>query len=253
MIVEVAINVPIRKCFDYCWPEDLDQVPKPGLQVLVPFGRQKKGGVIVGVNKKSKLSELKFIESLVEEKPLFTEEILNLTKWTSEYYFCAWGEVLNAAIPGGISLNMKTSFCPQISPLPGIENLSKNLTKLVGTKNLWTENEWLKCKPDEKDQKIMNQWLNNKDVLKKQILVGKKTKTKMERWVRILKTENLKKPKINRITKRIQILEILNNNSVISWNEIISRVKSPTQTLKKLKEEGLIEIYEKRVYRRFLY
>ena len=84
MIVEVAINVPIRKCFDYCWPEDLNHSPKPGLQVLVPFGRQKKGGVVVVVNKKSKLSELKFIESLVENKPIFSEEILNLTKWTSE-------------------------------------------------------------------------------------------------------------------------------------------------------------------------
>ena len=189
MIVEVAINVPIRKCFDYYWPKDLDQVPKPGLQVLVPFGRQKKGGVVVVVNKKSKLSELKFIESLVENNPIFSEEILNLTKWTSEYYFCAWGEVLNAAIPGGLSLNFKTSFFPQISPLPGIEGLSKNLSQLVGTQNFWTENEWLKCKPDEKDQKIMNQWLNNKEVVKKQVLAGKKTKPKMERWVRLLNTE----------------------------------------------------------------
>ncbi len=252
MIVEVAINVPIRKCFDYWWPEELDQHPKPGLQVLVPFGRQKKGGVVVAVNKISKLSELKFIESLVENKPIFSKEILNLTKWTSEYYFCAWGEVLNAAIPGGLSLNLKTSFCPQIFPLPGIENLSKNLSQLVNTHNFWTENEWLKCKPDEKDQKIMNQWLNNKEVLKKQVLAGKKTKPKMERWVRLLNTDNLKKSESNRITKRIQILEILNNNSVASWDEIISRVKSPTQILKKLKEEGLVEIYEKRTYRRFL-
>ena len=125
MIVEVAINVPIRKCFDYCWPEDLDQVPKPGLQVLVPFGRQKKGGVVVVVNKKSKLSELRFIESLVDSNPIFSEEILNLTKWTSEYYFCAWGEVLNAAIPGGLSLRINSSFFSQISQLPDLENLSK--------------------------------------------------------------------------------------------------------------------------------
>ena len=135
MIVEVDINVPIRKCFDYCWPEEFDEVPKPGLQVLVPFGRQKKGGVVVVVNKKSKLSELKFIESLVENKPIFSEEILNLTKWTSEYYFCAWGEVLNAAIPGGLSLNFKTYFCPQIFPLPGIENLSKIYQYLQALKN----------------------------------------------------------------------------------------------------------------------
>ena len=75
MTVEVAINVPIRKCFDSCWPDDLDQIPKPGLQVLVPFGRQKKGGVVVVVDKISKLSELKFIESLVENNPIFSEEI----------------------------------------------------------------------------------------------------------------------------------------------------------------------------------
>ena len=49
MIVEVAINVPIRKCFDYYWPENFKPVPEPGLQVLVPFGRQKIGGVVVDV------------------------------------------------------------------------------------------------------------------------------------------------------------------------------------------------------------
>ena len=252
MIVEVAINVPIRKCFDYYWPENLKPVPEPGLQVLVPFGRQKKGGVVVGVNKKSKLSELKFIESLVEEKPLFTEEILKLTRWTSEYYFCAWGEVLNAAIPGGLSLSLSTSFSPQIFPLPGIEILSKKPSQLTRTQQYWTEQEWLKCQPDEKDQKIMNQWINNKNVLKKQVLAGKKTKPKMERWIRLLNAENFNKLISSRITKRKQILKILNNNAEIGWSEILCRVNSPAQTLRKLKEEGLIEIYEKRVYRRFL-
>ena len=252
MIVEVAINVPIRKCFDYYWPEDLELIPEVGLQVLVPFGRQKKGGVVVGVNKKSRLSELKFIESLVEEKPLFNEEILKLTRWTSEYYFCAWGEVLNAAIPGGLSLSLSTLFSPQFFPLPGIENLSIIPSQLAHTQHNWTEKEWLKCQPDIKDQKIMDQWLNNKSVLKKQILVGKKTKPKMERWVRMLNAENTKKPISNRKNKRKQILEILNNNSEIGWSEILSKVNSPAQTLRKLKEEGLIEIYEKRVYRRFL-
>ena len=55
MIVEVAINVPIRKCFDYYWPDDLDEVPKLRLQVLVLFGGRK-GGVVVVVKQKIKLS-----------------------------------------------------------------------------------------------------------------------------------------------------------------------------------------------------
>ena len=74
---------------------------------------------------------------------------------------------------------------------------------------------------------IMNQWLNNKNVLKKQILAGKKTKPKMERWVRLINAKKFKKPIPNRKTKRKQILEILNNNSEISWSEIICRVNSP--------------------------
>ena len=40
MIVEVALNLPIRKSFDYHWPENLTLVPEKGLQVLVPFGAQ---------------------------------------------------------------------------------------------------------------------------------------------------------------------------------------------------------------------
>ncbi|MCH2290564.1 MAG: hypothetical protein MK447_11645, partial [SAR324 cluster bacterium] len=46
MIVEVALNLPLQKTFDYAWPEGLDVDPVPGLRVLVPFARRKKGGVI---------------------------------------------------------------------------------------------------------------------------------------------------------------------------------------------------------------
>ena len=81
---------------------------------------------------KSKISELKFIESLVEGKPLFSEEILQLTKWTSEYYFCAWGEVLNAAVPGGLTLRLETSFSSQIEItfLPKVINVGELLAPL---------------------------------------------------------------------------------------------------------------------------
>ena len=42
MIVEVALNLPIRKSFDYHWPDNIALVPEKGLQVLVPFGAQKR-------------------------------------------------------------------------------------------------------------------------------------------------------------------------------------------------------------------
>ena len=110
MIVEVALNLPLRRSFDYRWPNNLARVPETGLQVLVPFGAQKKGGVVVRVKEKSDFNRLKSVESLVDEEPLFSSEMLKLTKWTSEYYFCAWGETLNSAIPGGLTLRLSTSL-----------------------------------------------------------------------------------------------------------------------------------------------
>ena len=51
MIVEVALNLPLQKTFDYAWPEGLDVDPVLGLRVLVPFARRKMGGVITALKK----------------------------------------------------------------------------------------------------------------------------------------------------------------------------------------------------------
>ena len=252
MIVEVALNLPIRKSFDYHWPENLTLVPEKGLQVLVPFGAQKKGGVIVRVKKHSGITRLKYVETLVDEEPLFSEELLKLTKWTSEYYFCAWGETLNAAIPGGLTLRLRTTYTTQTTSLPGLDTLSQKPKILLDTQPTWTQQEWLQCNPDERDHQQLRNWLSKDQVQSTQVLLGQKTKPKMERWIRLLKPDNPNNSVSLRKTKRQQIFEILNENREICWSEVQNRVNAPSQALKKLKEDGHIEFFEKRIYRRFM-
>jgi primosomal protein N' (replication factor Y) len=252
MIVEVALNLPLRKTFDYRWPDNLARVPEAGLQVLVPFGVQKKGGVVVGVKEHSEFTKLRLVETLVDEEPLFSAEMLKLSKWTSEYYFCAWGETLNAAIPGGLSLRLRTTFTPQTTSLPGLDTLSKQPLSLLDTQQSWTQQEWIQCNPDEHDQKLLRNWLAKDYIHSTQVLLGKKTKPKMERWIRLLKTDDDKTAAKRRKTKRQQIFEILKENPQICWSEIQTRVNAPSQIIKKLKEEGFVDFFEKRVYRRFM-
>ncbi|MGA0260916.1 MAG: hypothetical protein ACO3NI_12245, partial [bacterium] len=52
MIVEIALVIPLRQVFDYQWPAGWNG-PKLGQRVLVPFRRQKKCGLIVGIKEKS--------------------------------------------------------------------------------------------------------------------------------------------------------------------------------------------------------
>lgn len=254
MIVEVALNLPLRRSFDYRWPDNLSRAPEAGLQVLVPFGSQKKGGVVVGVKEKSDFSRLKSVETLVDEEPLFSAEMLELTKWTSEYYFCAWGETLNSAIPGGLALRLRTTYTPNSnsSSLPRLDQLSEAPLSLIRKQDTWTQQEWLKCNPDERDHQILRGWLANENVQTSHLLLGQKAKAKMERWVRLLKVDELKKSAKRRKSKREQVFEILAENPTVCWSDIQSRVNTPSQALKKLKEEGYIDFFEKRVYRRFI-
>ena len=254
MIVEVALNLPLRRSFDYRWPDNLSRAPEAGLQVLVPFGSQKKGGVVVGVKEKSDFSRLKSVETLVDEEPLFSAEMLELTKWTSEYYFCAWGETLNSAIPGGLALRLRTTYTPNSnsSSLPRLDQLSEAPLSLIRKQDSWTQQEWLKCNPDERDHQILRGWLANENVQTSHLLLGQNAKAKMERWVRLLKVDELKKSAKRRKSKREQIFEILAENPTVCWSDIQSRVNTPSQALKKLKEEGYIDFFEKRVYRRFI-
>ncbi|MEZ7853239.1 MAG: primosomal protein N', partial [SAR324 cluster bacterium] len=252
MIVEVALNLPLRKSFDYRWPDNITRVPEAGLQVLVPFGSQKKGGVVVGVKEKSDFSRLKSVETLVDEEPLFSAEMLKLTRWTSEYYFCAWGETLNSAIPGGLALRLRTTFTPSSSSLPLLDALSEVPLSLIRKQETWTQQEWLKCNPNERDHQILRSWMANENVQTSHLLLGQKAKPKMERWVSLVKVDELNNPTKRRKSKRQQIFEILAENPAVCWNDIQSRVNAPSQALNKLKEEGYIDFFEKRVFRRFI-
>ena len=49
MIVEVALSLPIRRTFDYRWPQSFSEEPRLGLRVIVPFGPHKKSGILVRV------------------------------------------------------------------------------------------------------------------------------------------------------------------------------------------------------------
>ena len=73
----------------------------------------------------------------------------------------------------------------------------------------------------------------------------------MERWVRLLNPEAKGDPKRKK-PKKVQILEKLKKSSESSWEEIRSSIPNPAQALKNLEKEGVVEFFEKRVFRRFL-
>jgi len=102
--VNIAIPVPLDRLFSYKinWEGDIKQLV--GSRVLVPFGKRAMTGVIIEENTNPDSNiKIKEIIELIDSEPAFTGNLLELTKWVSEYYLVPWGIVLKAALPAGMS------------------------------------------------------------------------------------------------------------------------------------------------------
>ncbi len=254
MIVEIALNLPLRQIFDYDWPDRLKSPPQLGTRVFVPFGPHKKSGVVVKIKLSSDFAKLKEIESVLDDTPVFSKQLLELTQWVGEYYFCSWGEVLSCAIPGGLGIRLHTVYNRQVESqqLNGLEKLSPQILKLIEAQTSWNLQEWKQALATENDQKQLIRWLKDKTVERIQTLVDTKVKPKMERWVQLVEMPSPLKKNLRKQTKREKILTFLQEHSEISLSVLKDHIPTPAQAVKKLKEEGIINIFEKRVYRRFL-
>ena len=101
-IIRVAVPSPLFRSFDYLPPRgvDIEQV-RPGARVKIPFGRQKKIGVVIETRSSTDVPEgkLRPAESLVDHEPLVPEELLYLARWATDYYRAPPGSVFETLFP----------------------------------------------------------------------------------------------------------------------------------------------------------
>ena len=98
-LVRVALAVPLMRFFDYWLPADLQ--PVIGGRVIVPFGTQKRVGIVIDFPQKSDVpaEQLKTIIACLDQESLFHSSLWTLLQWAAGYYQAALGDVLFSALP----------------------------------------------------------------------------------------------------------------------------------------------------------
>lgn len=100
--VEVALALPLHQTLTYL-VDDQNNVTL-GSRVLVPLGRRRVTGFVVGFSVEEKFDyKLRKIHSVLDEEPLFPESLLSFFKWTADYYHYPLGMVIKTAIPSGLN------------------------------------------------------------------------------------------------------------------------------------------------------
>ena len=102
-------------------PYALNEKISIGQRAIVQFGDRKiLTGVIANIHDKPPRDhEAKYLLEILDEFPSVTEQQFKLFRWIADYYLCTMGEVMNAALPGGLKLSSESRV--QIHPAFNLE------------------------------------------------------------------------------------------------------------------------------------
>ncbi|MCB2200400.1 primosomal protein N' [bacterium] len=100
--LQVAVPGPKGRLLSYAPPEGGVQGEVIGCRVQVPIGPRRSVGVVVGIDSNPPTMKLRPIEEILDNHPSVPADLLTLTRWVAEYYFCDWIDVLRAALPAGL-------------------------------------------------------------------------------------------------------------------------------------------------------
>jgi primosomal protein N' (replication factor Y) len=105
---DIILPLAVRGRFTYRIPEEIQDKVKPGVMARVQFGGKKLySGIVCSIhNKPPAAKNVKAIIDIPYDVPVINEMQLKLWLWISDYYLCSEGEVMKAALPSELSLNI---------------------------------------------------------------------------------------------------------------------------------------------------
>ena len=112
IFINVVLPLAVPNLFTYRVPTELEQYVKPGVRVVVQFGKNKLYTALIRNvhNNPPKDYEAKYIESIMDENTIVNNTQFLFWDWMSAYYLCHIGEVMNAALPAGLKLNSESKI-----------------------------------------------------------------------------------------------------------------------------------------------
>jgi primosomal protein N' (replication factor Y) (superfamily II helicase) len=98
---DIAFPTAVRRVFTYK-TEGIERV-LPGMRVWVPLRNEKAIGMVVRVHNEKPDFTTKSMIQCLDENPVMSHNLLELTEWIHRFYYCSWGEVIQAALPVGLN------------------------------------------------------------------------------------------------------------------------------------------------------
>ena len=97
--VEVALPVPVFQTFTYAVDREPANPLVRGTRVIVPVRKRHAVGICTGTSEATSVKAPRPIVDVPDAQPVFSEPMMRLCRWMSEYYVVPLGVVLRSAMP----------------------------------------------------------------------------------------------------------------------------------------------------------
>jgi primosomal protein N' (replication factor Y) len=263
--VEVAVPLHVSSTFIYRLPPSMTQLAQPGSRIVVPLGRKLVTGYIVALLENLRAgtslreSDIKDAKEILDDIPLVTPELLELTRWVAEYYLAPWGEVIKAALPPGIS--------PTIEPfvaitqngraglsrpsLSGLSETKQRLLQLLGKSQelslATVSNEFGKSQAAKLARELEQDGL----VEIRQRSGSAFVKAKFQRRVRLAETNEISGEVDGRqLTEaQLKVVAALKDRDSLAFGELLALTNVSSSSVTTLQKRNIVKVFEERLRR----
>ncbi|MBF0528369.1 MAG: primosomal protein N' [Deltaproteobacteria bacterium] len=251
-MAEVAVALPVTLTFHYLVPPDQDADMMPGRRVLVPFGRRQVTGYILSRSGPDQCPSVNLKEIIrpLDDGPMFGADLIPLMGFAADYYHYPLGLVMAEALPSGLkTMSRRTAFLTDAGhsalaegglDQPAIAVLER-LAKSGGLPVSGLE------RSGEGSAACLKRLRNMDLIAIDDRFLTDRVSPKKQKWLR---STSSALPATGRVgPKEKYLFDLLNAEGPQSMQELRPRFPSLSAMAGRMQAKGLLEVFEKIVFR----
>ncbi len=256
-LVDVAVeNVAYHfdVLYTYSVPEEISSRIKPGMRVMIPFGRgsnTKRQGVVFNLKEGQAEKGVKPILGILDETPIITQQMLEVASFLKDRTFCTYFEAVKVQMPTGFSFKTTARyFAVQSEQTPHLnEEQKKVYDYMISFDCPLLKNQILNTLELPLDSKVVEKLIEKKLVVKTYEAV-KKIGDLTQKTAKLSEEYDESKFSCLKLSvKQKNVIEVLRDVGEVSVKELCYFTAVSISVIKALEKKGIITISERQKYR----
>lgn len=238
--------------YDYYLPPELRETVRPGMRVMVPFGRGngKVEGMVLALGTREDLKGVKPVFAALDSDPILPEDLLRLALWIRETCFCTCYDAIRAILPQFLGMTHACRYTPRDSTLCESED-EEAVYGFLAARGSATGGQILSALAIPEGERLLRR-MAARGVLSEEDASQNKVREKTARFIRVedpAAAEELIAGESARTRPQADALRELLTSGPMAAAELCYRTGVSPSTLKTLAGKGIAAFYDAKILR----